>query len=603
MFAFEHSKKQCFLLIFVLGFITELHAQYYITGTVNDSSSKPLPFVKIRLHSTGSLYQTGSSGGFGLPSSKKQDSVTFILEGYDTLRTVLSSGKTNQFILLLNKQFRKEQLQTNRLSSITKNLIKDPSYTRQALGESYSNMIENGFVNTKSFPSTGFGPNPNNASYSNIRRFISNESQVPPDAVRMEEMINYFSLSTAPPPAEGQFFNITTNITDCPWNSKNLLLLINTQAQTLKLDKVPPANLVFLIDNSGSMDMPNRLPLLKAGFKMLVKNLRDTDRVTIVTYGGIADIALPATRGSEKEKIIKTIQEIVPGGATPGSNGIQLAYQLAIKSSIPGGNNRVILATDGDFNIGITGEQELETLIETYRNSGVFLTCLGVGMGNYKDSKIEVLARHGNGNFAYLDKEQEAEKVLVKELTQNLYAIASDVTFHIDLNPQLVKEYRLIGYDNRRDAIKDSTSQLLGAEIGSGYAMVSMFEIEPVDTSAAWRNSLSSSTVGTLRIAGVDPKTANPIIVPTLTIPFNYSSFYETDPRLRFAAAISMFGSLLRKSPFSKNMTFKEVIPIAANSIDQSDPLQLEFIDLVEKANAIYNPEKKKKWGKKKEED
>jgi len=591
-----------FLLIIALAGTLQLEAQYYLTGTTIDSGNKALPFVKIRLHSTGIMYQSGGSGGFGIPSNQKKDSVTCFLEGYDTLYTELHSGSQNLVVLNANNETRREQKESSRLSSLTKNLLKNPSYTRLAYGESYSDVIENAFVNTDSFPSTGFSPIANNAAYSNIRRFINNQSQVPPDAVRMEEMLNYFSLSCAGPPANDDLFNIDTRITDCPWNPNNLLLFINAQAKTLKLDKVPPANLVFLIDNSGSMDMPNRLPLLKSGFQMLVKNLRDTDRVAIVTYGGTAAIALPPTRGSEKEKIIKAIQQIVPGGATPGSNGIQLAYQLATSNPIPNGNNRVILATDGDFNVGITAERELEELIEQYKNSGVYLTCLGVGMGNYKDSKIEVLARHGNGNFAYLDKEQEAEKVLVKELTQNLYAIASDVTLHIDLNPALIKQYRLIGYDNRKEAVKDSSNQLLGVEIGSGFSMVSVFEIEPADTAAQWKINKLGAPVGSVKINCINTQTGKREIVPPIPIPFNYVAFNETDRRLRFAAAITMFGSILRQSPFAKDVTFEQILPIAASSIDNNDPLQLEFLEIVEQSRNIYSPEKKKKWGRKKEE-
>ncbi len=550
------------------------------------------------------MFQSGGSGSFGIPSAKKMDSVTCILQGYDTLNTVLHSTGVNQLILFANQSTINARQQSNRLSSLTKNLLNDPAFTRYMQGESYNQLVENTFVNTESFPLTGFSPYANNASYSNIRRFINNKSQVPPDAVRTEEMINYFSLSTAALPPPNTLFNVETNITDCPWNPGHLLLFISAQAQKLKLEKVPPANLVFLIDNSGSMDMPNRLPLLKTGFKMLVKNLREIDRVAIVTYGGTAMIALRPTSGNEKDSIIKAIEEIVPGGATPGSNGIRLAYQLATTNPIPNGNNRVILATDGDFNVGITAEKELEDLIESYKSTGVYLTCLGVGMGNYKDSKIEVLAKHGNGNFAYLDKEQEAEKVLVKELTQNLYAVASDVTFHVELNPAVIKEYRLIGYDNHREAIKDSLSQLMGVEIGSGFSMVSAFEIEPTDTGTNWKNRIKDHSAGTLKINCINPATGK--VVPTITtqISFNYSPFYETDTRLRFATAIIMYGSMLRRSPYSKDMKFEYIHNIAASAINKLDPLQLEFLDLVQKSDALYNPvEKKKKWGKKKEED
>jgi Ca-activated chloride channel family protein len=579
-----------------------LEAQYYLAGTTVDSSGKPLAFVKIRLHSTGILYESGGPGAFGIPSPVKKDSVTCFLHGYDTLRSALIAGANNVLTLSLNRQNQIEAIETNGLSSQTKNLLRDPQYTKQAWGESYNEVIENGFVNTPEFPTTAFSPNGNNASYSNIRRFINNKVEVTPDAVRLEEMLNYFSLSVAKAPPKGRLFNLETRISDCPWKSTSKLLFVNARAATLELDKVPPANLVFLIDNSGSMDMPNRLPLLKSAFKMLARNLRDTDRVSIVTYGGNAGIMLPPTSGREKDKIIREINGIMPGGATPGSNGIQMAYDLAINTSIPNGNNRVILATDGDFNVGITEENALINLIEQYRHTGVFLTCLGVGMGNYKDSKIEVLAKHGNGNFAYLDKETEAEKVLVKELTQNLYAVASDVTMHIDLDPAFIRQYRLIGYDNRREAVKDSTSKLFGSEIGSGYSMVSIFEIEPADTSFGGLQKLVGENIGKLRVECIDTKTGKTANTPAEPVIFNYQPFSSLDPGLRFAAALTMFGSILRKSPFTPGIGFDQVKSIAAAAADNSDPLQLEFVELVEQAKQIYLPEKHKKWQKKKDE-
>jgi Ca-activated chloride channel family protein len=573
-----------------------------LAGTTVDSSGNPLPFVKIRLHSTGLMYESGGPGAFGIPSPVKKDSATCILHGYDTLRTILVSGSNNVLTLSLSRQNKIELIETNALSSLTKNLLNNPNYSKQAWGESYNEVIENGFVKTEEFPTTAFSPNGNNASYSNIRRFISNKVEVTPDAVRLEELLNYFSLSIASAPPKGRLFNIETKISDCPWRSSSKLLFVNAQAATLDLDKVPPANLVFLIDNSGSMDMPNRLPLLKSAFQMLARNLRDTDHVSIVTYGGTAGIMLPPTSGREKEKIIKVIKGIMPGGSTPGSNGIQMAYELAINTTIPNGNNRVILATDGDFNVGITEESELITLIEQYRHTGIFLTCLGVGMGNYKDSKIEVLAKHGNGNFAYLDKETEAEKVLVKELTQNLYAVASDVTMHVDLDPTYIRQYRLIGYDNRREAVKDSTSKLFGSEIGSGYSMVSIFEIEPADTSAVAIQNLMGQYIGKVRVDCIDTRTGKKANTPAEAVNFNYQPFSSVDPRLRFATGLTMFGSILRKSPFTTGLSFEQVQSIAAGSADNTDPLQLEFVQLVEQAKQIYFPEKRKKWQKKKDE-
>jgi Ca-activated chloride channel family protein len=567
-----------------------------------DSNNAPLAFVKMRLQGSTTPYQSGSTGGFGIPSPKKKDTITCILRGYDTLVTVATSGVENVLVLTPRKQMQQPP-EISKLVSLTSNINRELTYTKQMIGETYSDIVENGFVLTNRNPSTGFSPNSNNASYSNIRRFINNQSQVPPAAVRIEEMLNYFSLSVAKPPPPGEIFNIETEVTDCPWDRTHLLLFINAQAQTLDLENVPPANLVFLIDNSGSMDMPNRLPLLKSGFKMLVKNLRDVDRVAIVTYGGNATIALPPTSGAHKDKINKVIQEIMPGGATPGSNGIQMAYEIATTNPIPNGNNRVILATDGDFNVGITAEKELEDLIERYKGTGVYLTCLGVGMGNYKDSKIEVLAKHGNGNFAYLDKEQEAEKVLVKELTQNLYAVASDVSFHIELNPALIKEYRLIGYDNRLEAVQDSASKLLGGEIGSGYSMVSVIEIVPKDTTAAWRARNLGANAGSIRIRYKPSVGKQDVREKNISIPFNYTSFYETDRRLRFASAICMFGSLLKQSPYAAHMKFEQISPIAAASLQTIDPLQIEFVELIEAAKKIYFPEKKKKWSFKKDDD
>lgn len=588
-----HQKPRALLLV-ALAFCLPAGAQYYLSGTTVDSAGKPVPFVKLRLHSTGMLYESGGEGGFGIPSGFKKDTVICFAKGYDTIKTLLSAGN-NTVLMSLSRQNRPELVETNALSSLTKNLLKDPEYTRQNSGESYSEVIENGLVQTRDFPTTGFSPNGNNASYSNIRRFLNNQLAVPTDAVRTEELLNYFSLSVASPPAKDELFNIDTRISACPWNSARQLLFVSAQARTLELDKVPPANLVFLIDNSGSMDLPNRLPLLKSAFQMLVKNLRDTDMVSIVTYGGTAGIALTPTSGRQKDKISQVIQGIMPGGATPGSNGIQLAYELAINTSIPKGNNRVILATDGDFNVGITEEDQLIALIERYRHTGVFLTCLGVGMGNYKDSKIEVLAKHGNGNFAYLDKETEAEKVLVKELTQNLYAVASDVTMQVDFNPATIRQYRLLGYDNRREAVKDSTARLIGSEIGSGYSMVSVFEIEPTDTSAAGIAKLAGKNIGTVRIDCIDTKTGKKAMIPAWPVSFNYQPFAAADKKLRFATALTMFGTLVRNSPYATAMSFTQVLQIAGAAADKSDPLQAEFLQLAQAADTIYGGEKKKK--------
>ncbi len=482
------------------------------------------------------------------------------------------------------------------LSSITRNLIKDPVFSRQLYGETYRTLIENSFVEASRFPATGFSLNVNKASYSNVRRFINSKTIIPAVAVRIEEMLNYFSLGCTRPPAGKEVFSIETRTSTCPWNPESVLLYMNVQARKISLEHVPPGNLVFLIDDSGSMDMPNRLPLLQSAFKMLANNLRETDTVSIVTYGGVAQVWLPPTGGAEKQKIIESIESLQPGGSTPGASGVRLAYQVAEKLYKPGTNNRVILATDGDFNIGIANEKELENFIVTYRNSGIYLTCLGVGMGNYKDSKLETLARYGNGNFAYLDNEREAEKVLVKEFTQTAVTVANDVSLHIDFNPELVKEYRLIGFDNTQQALSDTGSVLQGGEIGSGHSLIAMFEVKPVREISTTDDRLASALLGNLTLQYQQPGKRT-VERKAQIIPFNLLPFERTDPALRFSASVAMLGQLLRKSPYSKTYNFDTVAEIASAAAVPADIIQQEFVKLVQDAKKVYRglDSKKKK--------
>ena len=295
--------------------------------------------------------------------------------------------------------------------------------------------------------------------------------------VRIEEMLNYFNLNYTEP-GKNELFAINTKLTSCPWNPSNQLFYIDLSAKKINLDALPPSHLVFLVDVSGSMDMANRLPLLKSAFRLLVNNLRAKDSVSIVVYGGITGTMLNTTSGAEKDKIIQAIDDLTPGGSTPGESGITLAYAIAKKHFIAGGNNRVILATDGDFNVGVKTEEELDELISRNRESGIYLTCLGVGMGNYKDSKIQTLARKGNGNFSYLDNFIEAQKVLMKEFSQTLYAVADDAYMNVEFNPNYVKAYRLLGFDNKMGAIKRLFGNRGRKGDRVGYSMMGVFEIE-----------------------------------------------------------------------------------------------------------------------------
>lgn len=580
--------KSLMLLCFVLA-STNSKAQYYLTGTTFADSTKTLPYVKILLKSNGILYRSGATGDFGIPSSQKKDSIICWAEGFDTLKFALTHGQHTPVYLNATLETRKKENERGRLSNLTPNLVKYEEPYISSSGETYPVLVENPFVPTDKYPVTGFSPNGNKASYANIRRFINSGSPVNPNAVRVEEIINYFSLSCTPPPLPGEVFSIESRVTNCPWNSGNKLLFINALARTLDFSKVPPANLVFLIDNSGSMDMPNRMPLLKSAFSMLVKSLRDIDRVAIITYGGIAGIHLPPTSGIYKDSILKAIDELEPGGVTAGSGGIHLAYQVATTNPIPNGNNRIILATDGDFNVGVTADKELEDLIVRYRKTGVNLTCLGVGMGNLKDSKIETLARHGNGNYAYLDNEQEAEKVMVQELTQNLYSVAGDVTIHANLNSKFIKQYKLIGYENRRGALYNENSFMVGGEIGSGFALNALFEITLPDSSNGFITQNYDAFLGDLTIQYLDPaKPDSGAQKVKHNLSLNYQPPGETDPKVRFITAAAAFGGYLKKSENFGSISLESIKEIAAGSANPQNRQQLEFISLVEKAITIY---------------
>lgn len=484
----------------------------------------------------------------------------------------------------------------DKLASLTRDLDKEEQKLWYTGEETYASLLENHFVSARKFPNTGMSLNVDRASYSNIRRFITLNSLVPPDAVRIEEMLNYFNFNYTAPKGE-DVFHIRTTLSSCPWNDDNQLLYVNLSSKKLNLDSLPPSNLVFLIDVSGSMDMSNRLPLLKSAFRLLVNNLRAKDSVAIVVYGGVTGIMLNQTSGAEKEKILKAIDELEPGGSTPGESGIRIAYSVARQHFIEGGNNRVILATDGDFNVGVKTEEELDELISLQRESGIYLTCLGVGMGNYKDSKIHTLANKGNGNFAYLDNFMEAEKVLLKEFTQTLYAVADDVFMEVGFNPELVKEYRLIGFDNKVGALRDSASIIEGGEIGSGYSMIALFEIVPTEANdkAVNRDLADSQLAGiTIRYKHTNSEKECSFEHQALLEPRHFD---DLDKCYRFSAAVAMFGSLLRNSPFIKNSSWNDVITMAQSASGQDDLLQKEFVGLVQHTKTLYSKVKRKRGG------
>jgi len=573
-----------------------LSAQYYIRGEVRDDKGNPLQNVKIILYSTGITYSSGIGGQFGILSSNPKDSLGFALEGYEPF-ALTSDAARYQNIMLKMMPFT-ASLQKHPRLSMTKDLDMKGERTRLAAGdETYNALVENDLVRTDLYPQTSFVLNVDKASYSNIRRFLTGSSEAPRDAVRIEEMLNYFPVRHDPP-ASDSIFKLKSYMSSCPWNPQTQLFFVQVHSRKLNLDHIPPSNLVFLIDVSGSMDLPNRLPLLKSAFSKLVDHLRPIDTVSIVVYGSTVGVMLPPTCGSEKKKILQAISELEPGGFTPGEAGIRQAYKLAQSTFMKNGNNRVILATDGDFNVGMKGEKDLEDLITKMKLGGVYLTCLGVGMGNYKDSKIEILAKKGNGNFAYIDNEQEAEKVLVKELTQTLYAVADDVYMSVTFNPELVESYRLIGFDNKRGAMSDTTSTLEGGEVGSGHSMLAIFEVKPTQHNRdAVEKGILNETLATADIHYRLPEHKD-LRYFHQQCPYNYLEFREMEHSMRFSTSVALFGQMLHMSQHVRNVTWEQELVLVKETMDPEDPLHKEFLDLVTKAQKIYGPlKKRKRWG------
>jgi Ca-activated chloride channel family protein len=459
--------------------------------------------------------------------------------------------------------------------------------------EEYKRVDENEFLETVNNPLSTFSIDVDTASYSNIRRFL-NQGELPPqDAVRIEEMINYFDYKYPAPEGE-EPFSISAELMRCPWESSHKLVQIGLQARRIPFNGAKTNNLVFLIDTSGSMNSPDKLPLLKSAFKLLTDQLREQDRVAIVVYAGAAGLLLPSTPGTEKKTIMSAIDQLKAGGSTAGGEGIKLAYQVARNEFISSGNNRVILATDGDFNVGVSSEGELFRLIEKERDSGVFLSVLGFGTGNLKDSKMELLADKGNGNYFYIDTINEARKVLVNGLGGTLYTIAKDVKVQVEFNPANVKAYRLIGYENRLMRAEEFNDDKKDAgELGSGHSVTALYEIIPegVDTRLQNVDPLRYQSRDTTAAAATDE---------LMTVKLRYKSSDGAKSKMlaksvvdeidsasdntRFAAAVAEFGMLLRDSKSKGHSSFENCLKLAKESIGEDrDGYRAEFITLVEK--------------------
>lgn len=584
-------KQYLLVIVCFTFFVTATKAQFYFRGDFKDQANQPLAFVQIHLLYNNTFFYSGSSGSFGIPSIITTDSAIVSLNGYETKTVSLNSQVFNHVVLKVTAG--NSSAQKKKLLSFTKDKVVDKKTFWSAGGETYSQQIENQFNNTAEFPVTGFALGVDKASYSNIRRFLTMKSAVPPNAVRIEEMLNYF-----PQPQieieSNQTFAFESHLTDCPWNEKNKLLFIKVQAKKINYELAPPANLVFLIDVSGSMDLANRLSLVKTAFRLMVPNLRSIDTISIVTYGGTVAIALQPTSGTEQQKILGVIDSLQAAGDTPGGSALRTAYNLIQLKLNRAANNRIILATDGDFNVGETTEEALMQLVAQKQQLGIYLTCLGVGMGNYKDSKLEALAKKGNGNFAYLDNIMEAEKVLVKEIMQTLYVVADDAFLNVNFNAQYIQQYRLIGYDNRKDLLTDSSVSLEGGEIGSGHTVTAVFEIELTKN-----NTRSDLPIATAELNYVHIDLKNKIQEVYACNPV-YTPLVQLSPAYRFSVAVVWFGLLLKQSAFVTADGWKQLIKFIPMSVAPTDYLQNEMKQLIEKANTIYNPAKRQNFLKKK---
>ncbi len=472
----------------------------------------------------------------------------------------------------------------------------------QSESESYATINESGFRSPTRQPLSTFSADVDVASYSNMRRFLNNGSLPPADAVRIEEMINYFDYAYEQPKG-GNPLNIHTEISSAPWNTNHKLVRIGLQGKKVETGNLPESNLVFLIDVSGSMNAYNKLPLLVSSLKMLTDQLRASDKVAIVVYAGSAGVVLPSTPGSQKMKIKQALSQLTAGGSTAGGRGIELAYNIASEHFIKGGNNRVILATDGDFNVGPSSDGDMLKLIERKHNTGISLTVLGYGMGNLKDSKMELLADKGNGNYAYIDNINEARKVLVNAFGGTMFTIAKDVKLQVEFNPSRVQAYRLIGYENRKLKAGDFNDDRKDAgDIGAGHQVTALYEIIPAgvkssfaesvdplkyqqkDKPAVYSNSRELMTVK-VRYKKPDGGTSKMIKKAVLDIPV---SFARTSEDFKFNASIAEFGMLLRQSPYKQNASFEQAIRNASAGLGK-DPegYRSEFVRLVKSAKLL----------------
>ena len=466
-------------------------------------------------------------------------------------------------------------------------------YNTEHNTEEYSAIKEAGFKNPRIEPLSTFSADVDTASYTNIRRYINSGDTIPDGAVRIEEMLNYFSYNY-PEPEEGKAFSTRVEMGDCPWNRNTKLLKIGLQTKKIDTSEMPPSNLVFLIDSSGSMSSDDKLPLIQRAFGLVTENMGENDKISIVTYAASNEILIEGATVNDKDAIMDKLSSLIAYGSTNGEGGIETAYKVAERNFIEGGINRVILATDGDLNVGITSESGLKKLIERKRDGGIFLSVIGVGTGNIKDNKMETLADNGNGNYSYIDSVTEAERVLIEEKGATFFTVAKDVKFQLEFNPDAVKGYRLIGYENRalENADFDNDKKDAG-ELGAGHSVTVLYEValtgseqEVAEYDLAFAESSGTGSTDICKIStrykpiGSEESVLEETMVPAAVMEQAASEDFW------FACAVTEFGMILRDSEYKGTSTLESVLDFAASGGTSSE--KKEFFSLVEKAQKIY---------------
>jgi Ca-activated chloride channel family protein len=607
------KSKTVVMLMFALVLTSFNYApQRTITGVITDvSTGNPLPDVDVVLKGTANRANSDAVGAYRIVVPRDGGKLVFSYDGYMSREVTIGTSDIIN-VTMMPSIIKPDIIESEIAPKIEHKVPGAPLRIRGAATlsrrsefhmdrqevwntEEYDGITENIFHSALRKPLSTFSIDVDAASYSNVRRFINNGQRPPKDAVRIEELINYFEYDYPQPSGEHPF-EIITEISRAPWNPEHKLVHIGLQGKRIPTENLPPSNLVFLLDVSGSMNAPNKLPLLKASFKLLTNQLREEDRVAIVVYAGAAGVVLNSTPGSDKRSILDALERLEAGGSTAGGEGLRLAYRIAKENFKEGGNNRIILATDGDFNVGESSNAAMERLVEERRDQGIYLSVLGFGMGNYKDSKMEILADKGNGNYAYIDNIQEAQKVLVSEFGGTLFTIAKDVKLQVEFNPAKVKAYRLIGYENRLLRDEDFNDDKKDAgELGSGHTVTALYEIipagseskfSPVDDLKYQKTQITAEAKRSPELMTIKFRYKDPAGGPSKLIVHglkdNDIPLSRTSDNFRWSAAVASFGMLLRESEFVGDFDYNDVLTLAEGARGEDEKrYRAGFIDMV----------------------